>query len=1022
VRIRTILIATALLATLPLAPSPASGTNQSQPTQPPLDPTKLDYTPIGYYGPADEAGTPVGESATIPNPSGGPPSLNDNNPSGKYVAYDTDVWEGLTLPERHPGDNCNALAPEDRFADCLAGDMDDDASDPVARTGYTGYEGPNGVSTVHGTCPPSPDTPTAGECFNNQLEYLDYYEHTMETMLADFGVTVKRYPFHSPGRGRGGVPGGSPGASGGQAYNIAAVIPGTDHPEEQVIVGAHYDVTDTAPAPVWDSAEGHAEIIRMAYIMSDYWRKTGTRPSATIKFMPWDSEESGTFGSIDYVKNNIPPDQESTVRGYFNVDPCAGAYPAYKDGNFADRTNEVLQLADPAVFESEPAIKSRIEAFNTMALKVVDQTFDNLDDSLTTPTGEEPIFVSDAEAAAGNDGTQAVTTSHRGVIVKALGGLQLFGSDYSNFAALGIPIFNLFPDYFGPHADGEVGNPDGIAILHTNADNFLRLNKFTSALASPLPVPDPTGMFASEGWAKGMEMCAQMESWGMLQPEMAGAQTSTTSPVAYFEALPNEAIENQAVNFDASGSYQYSNVASRTRQPESALSYAWDYGDGTTGTGKIAPHAYAKVGKYTAKLTVTGAGGTTDTMSVPIVVIGSTFLGPVLDPIAPADAEDGNFPLKWTFDGTRSGFEKYGVEESADYQVLLGDDATNLDNWEVEPPVNGVEPWQPSDSSTPKVRGNINHSAPRGFWAGVSPENFNPGPADGSAIMMTKAPLTVPTKGDPELTYWSLFQNEGDDSGRVEIALTAPGTPADQLRWDAVDVIQGQYCDPQEPDVTLTREMESRRIDLAKYAGKQILVRFHYQTGPDNRAATQPCGWYVDDISLHAGTWTQIGTSKEKQFVVSDRPNGTYAYRVKGIYNDAVSTAASNPELAKVTKSKVLPNADLARCLKAAGNVVLGSDGKDKLVGTKGNDVLCGFNGNDKLNGKGGNDVVYGNGGNDKVRGGAGNDKLYGDKGKDTLSGGKGNDKLKGGPKPDRLKGGSGKNKCGHNSQDTISC
>src|SRR3989337_1083773 len=102
------------------------------------------------------------------------------------------------------------------------------------------------------------------------------------------------------------------------------------------------------PAAGAPSAEGHTEVMRMAKIMSDYWRATGTRPSATVKFIPWDSEESGTFGSIDYVNNNIPPGEEDKVRGYFNVDPCAGAYPAFKNGNPALRVPEVLQLADPA--------------------------------------------------------------------------------------------------------------------------------------------------------------------------------------------------------------------------------------------------------------------------------------------------------------------------------------------------------------------------------------------------------------------------------------------------------------------------------------------------------------------------------------------------------------------------------------------------------------------------------------------------------------------------------------------------
>ncbi len=1025
-RFKSSLIVAALLATLPLVPAPTAQANHGQP---PLDPTKIDYTPIGYYGPADEV-TALPGSSMIPNPSGGPPPLNDPNPSGKYVAYDTNVWEALTLPYRHPGDNCNSIPAEDRAEQapyCLTGDEDDDTSDPAARTGYTGYDGPDGSSSVHGTCPPSPEvTGPWGQCFNNQLEYLDYYEHTMETMLADFGVTVHRYPFFSPGTGSRGA---ALDASGGQAYNIAAVVPGTDHPEETVIVGAHYDFTDSGPAAAWDSQEGHAEIIRMAYIMSDYWRKTGTRPSATIKFMPWDSEESGTFGSRDYVANNIPPGETDELRAYFNVDPCAGAYPAFKDGNFTERVPEVLQLADPAAWEAQPEIKAKMEAFNAKAETVVDEVLEYLDDSVTTPSGEVPIFVSDAEATAGNDGKQAVSTSDRSMFVTALGGLAAFSSDYANFEAIGVPVFNLFPDLFGPHADLTPASGEGITILHTNNDNLTRINRLTSGLADPLPVPDPTGMFASEGWAKGQEMCAQMESWGMLQPEMAGAQTSGTNPVAYFEALPNEALVNQAVNFDANGSYEYANATTRALQPDSALTFQWDFGDGSTGTGRIANHTYTAIGKYTAKLTVSGPGGT-DTMEIPITVIGSNFGGPILDAIAPADAEDGNFPLTWEFEGTRAGFNNYRVEESPDYRLLFGDDAEAIEtNWDITPPTDpNVEPWQPSDSGTTKFNMNQAHGGDRSFWTGVQPQNFNPSPTSANSILTLKNPIAVPKAGDPELQFWSLFQSEGDDQGRTEIAQYAPGVPPEQLEWFAADVIQAvntaaggpedhRVCDPSNPN-NVNRPFEHKRIALDQYKGKEILVRFNYSLGAEDRALSQPCGWYVDDVALYTGTWTQIGTSKEPNFVVTDRPNGTLAYRVKAIYTDGVATGASNVEVAEITKSKSLPNAELARCLKQKGNIVLGSAGKDKLIGTNGRDVLCGFHGKDKINGKGGADSIFAGGGNDVARGSGGRDLIRGEKGKDTLIGGKGNDKLKGGKQADILKGGPGKDKCGNKAED----
>src|SRR5205085_1468654 len=85
-----------------------------------------------------------------------------------------------------------------------------------------------------------------------------------------------------------------PGRQAGDTTNNAGIVPGADHPEQEIIVSGHYDFTDAGPAAAWDSSEGHTEVIRIAKIMTDYWRATGTRPAVTVKFMPWSAEESGT--------------------------------------------------------------------------------------------------------------------------------------------------------------------------------------------------------------------------------------------------------------------------------------------------------------------------------------------------------------------------------------------------------------------------------------------------------------------------------------------------------------------------------------------------------------------------------------------------------------------------------------------------------------------------------------------------------------------------------------------------------
>lgn len=80
----------------------------------------------------------------------------------------------------------------------------------------------------------------------------------------------------------------------------------------------------------------------------------------------------------------------------------------------------------------------------------------------------------------------------------------------------------------------------------------------------------------------------------------------TTVPRAQFTYTTTYPTTGEDVTFDASDSYD----------PDGTIvSYEWDFGDGTTGTGMVTTHSYAEEGDYTIVLQVTDNDGLSDDSS-----------------------------------------------------------------------------------------------------------------------------------------------------------------------------------------------------------------------------------------------------------------------------------------------------------------------------------------------------------------------------------------------------------------------
>ena len=95
--------------------------------------------------------------------------------------------------------------------------------------------------------------------------------------------------------------------------------------------------------------------------------------------------------------------------------------------------------------------------------------------------------------------------------------------------------------------------------------------------------------------------------------------SNATAPTAAFTVSPASPDMGQAVTFDAS-------LTTDEGAACTSCSFVWDFGDGSTGSGRIATHAYAAAGTYTVTLIATDSVGTSSTPVTHTVTISDTTI------------------------------------------------------------------------------------------------------------------------------------------------------------------------------------------------------------------------------------------------------------------------------------------------------------------------------------------------------------------------------------------------------------
>ncbi len=113
----------------------------------------------------------------------------------------------------------------------------------------------------------------------------DLARDNIQTLFENYGWSVELHPFNYFGT---------------TYYNVVATRMGVTYPNQEYIVGAHYDSVDNPGAD--DNASGTALILEAARVLGQY------ESDYTIRLIAFDREEQGLYGSSAYANQHIGDD------------------------------------------------------------------------------------------------------------------------------------------------------------------------------------------------------------------------------------------------------------------------------------------------------------------------------------------------------------------------------------------------------------------------------------------------------------------------------------------------------------------------------------------------------------------------------------------------------------------------------------------------------------------------------------------------------------------------------------------
>ena len=234
-------------------------------------------------------------------------------------------------------------------------------------------------------------------------------------------------------------------------FNVVAEIPGTDKPDEVVMLGAHFDSWHASTGAT-DNAAGSAAMMEAMRLL----KQSGVKLRRTVRIGLWTGEEQGLIGSREYVKAHIGACNDPAPAG-------RGAPAAAPTTTTATTTTATAAGAQPAAAPQPQRGGGGRGCQTGYTLKPEHAKFAgyfNIDNGTGAIRG---VYLQQNDAAAPI--FREWIEPFRGIGMTALTIRNTGGTDHQSFDALGLPGFQFIQD--------EVEYDT--MTHHTNLDSYERL-------------------------------------------------------------------------------------------------------------------------------------------------------------------------------------------------------------------------------------------------------------------------------------------------------------------------------------------------------------------------------------------------------------------------------------------------------------------------------------------------------------------------------------------------------------------